>query len=90
VHRADRIAGQEHHDSAQKNWAEHDLANGWGTLPDAHINLDFEPLRHMEALQWQLSVARPHTMLLARELLGSAFIWAGGCLRLILIINSLT
>ena len=28
----------------QKNWAEHNLANGWGTLPDAHIKLDSDPL----------------------------------------------
>jgi hypothetical protein len=54
----------------QKNWAEHDLANGWGTLPDARIKLDSEPLERMHELEWHLSSAKPQTMLLARELLG--------------------
>jgi len=54
----------------QKNWAEHDLANGWGTLPDAHIKLDSDPLERMQRFEELLSIAKPRTMLLACELLG--------------------
>ena len=54
----------------QKNWAEHDLANGWGTLPDAHIKLDSDPLERMQRHEELLSMAKPRTMLLACELLG--------------------
>jgi hypothetical protein len=56
----------------QKNWAEHELANGWGTLPDSHLNLDLEPLQRMQELESLLAEAKPRTILLARELLGIA------------------
>ncbi len=54
----------------QKNWAEYELATGWGTLPDAQVELDREPLERMHELEYHLSTAKPRTMLLARELLG--------------------
>ncbi len=53
----------------QKNWAEHALATGWGTLPDADIELDLDPLARMRELQSQLENVEPRTILLARELL---------------------
>ncbi len=56
----------------QKNWAEHELATMYGTLPDAHIKLDMEPLDRMHELEYHLSQAKPRTVLLARELLGIA------------------
>jgi hypothetical protein len=56
----------------QKNWAEHELANGWGALPDAHLHLDLEPLIEMCNLESLLVDVEPHTVLLARELLGVA------------------
>jgi hypothetical protein len=54
----------------QKNWAAHDLANGWGTLPDAHIELDREPLARMHEIESLIDMCEPRTILLARELLG--------------------
>jgi hypothetical protein len=56
----------------QKNWAEHDLAAGWGTLSDVGIKLDSDPLDRMKELEWHLGQAKPQTMLLARELLRMA------------------
>jgi hypothetical protein len=56
----------------QKNWAEHEAATMWGTLPDAHIELDLEPLNRMKELEDTLGQIEPRTMLLARELLGVA------------------
>jgi hypothetical protein len=56
----------------QKNWAEHEAATMWGTLPDEHINLDTKPLTHMKELEDILGEIEPGTMLLARELLGIA------------------
>jgi len=56
----------------QKNWAEHDAATMWGTLPDAHIDLDTKPLTHMKELEDILGEVEPRTVLLARELLGIA------------------
>ena len=44
----------------------------WGRLPDAHIKLDLEPLHRMYELEYQLAMAEPRTVLLARELLGIA------------------
>ena len=43
----------------QKNWAEHNLANGWGTLPDPHTKLDSDPLERMQRLEELLSMAKP-------------------------------
>lgn len=54
----------------QKNWAEHELATGWGHLPDAGVTLDFEPLNRMHQVEHHLARAEPRTVLLARELLG--------------------
>src|SRR5258705_5989981 len=54
----------------QKNWAEHELATMWGTLPDRNIELDCTPLERMQELEWHLGRVTPRTMLLARELLG--------------------
>lgn len=53
-----------------KNLAEYELANGWGTLPDAHINLDKKPLQQMEELEGLIVMCKPRTALLAREMLG--------------------
>jgi hypothetical protein len=52
----------------QKNWAEHELAAGWGHLPDKGIDLNLEPLERMQEMEYHLS--RMETILLARELLG--------------------
>jgi hypothetical protein len=54
----------------QKNWALHELATMWGTLPDREIKLDLEPLRRMQEFESRLSAPEPRTMLCARELLG--------------------
>ena len=54
----------------QKNWAEHEAATMWGTLPDKDIELDMEPLSRMHELEYILAMQKPHTMLLALELLG--------------------
>jgi hypothetical protein len=54
----------------QKNWAEHELAAGWGYLPDKGIELSLEPLDKMHELEYHLSRTEPRTILLARELLG--------------------
>lgn len=56
----------------QKNWAEHELATMWDTVPNDNIELDTEPLGKMKDLQEILAtdVGRPHTLLGARELLG--------------------
>ena len=58
----------------QKNWAEHEAATMWGTLPDAHIKLDLEPLDRMKEIEGLLAtdVGVPHTMLGARQMLGMA------------------
>jgi hypothetical protein len=56
----------------EKNWAEHEAATMWGTLPDAHLDLDTKPLTHMKELEDILGEVEPRTMLLARELLGIA------------------
>lgn len=53
----------------QKNWAEHELATGWGHLPDKG-DLDLTPLQRMDYLEDHLSQWEPRTILLARELLG--------------------
>jgi hypothetical protein len=54
-----------------KNWAEYDLATGWGTLPSAGIELDHKPLERMQELEYHLATKwKPRTMLLARQLLG--------------------
>jgi hypothetical protein len=34
----------------QKNWAEYDLAAGWGTLSSIDIKLDHDPLERMKDL----------------------------------------
>jgi hypothetical protein len=55
----------------QKNWAEHEAATMWGTLPDDDIKLDLEPLGRMKEIENLLAeIGKPRTMLLARELLG--------------------
>lgn len=54
----------------QKNWAEHELATGWGYLKDSGIPLDMEPLRRMGQFEKQLACSEPRTILLAREMLG--------------------
>ena len=58
----------------QKNWAEHEAATMWGTLPDAHIKLDLEPLDRMKEIEGLLAtdVGVPRTMLGARQMLGMA------------------
>jgi hypothetical protein len=56
----------------QKNWAEYDLAAGWGTLPSDGIKLDSDPLERMKELEYRLAALEPQTMLLARELLRMA------------------
>jgi hypothetical protein len=53
----------------QKNWAEHELGNGWGHLEDS-VKLDLSPLHRMHQLEFHLSQCKPRTILLARELLG--------------------
>jgi hypothetical protein len=53
----------------QKNWAEHNLATGWGALPDKSVELDQSPLDRMTELEYLLAQAKPRTVLLARELL---------------------
>ena len=54
----------------QKNWAEHELATGWGCLPDEGALLDLEPLSRMQDLEYHIAQSEPRTILLARELLG--------------------
>ena len=56
----------------QKNWAEHQAATMWGTLPDNHSpELDLSPLERMKELENLFAeIGKPRTMLLARELLG--------------------
>ena len=55
----------------EKNWAEHDIATMWGTLPDAHINLSFAPHAQMQKIESILvSAGPPRTVESARELLG--------------------
>lgn len=56
----------------QKNWAENDLATGWGTLRTNGIRLDHKPLERMNELECHLANWKPQTMLLARELLQMA------------------
>jgi hypothetical protein len=56
----------------QKNWAEHEKATMWGSLPDKDIKLDCEPLCRMHDLERILADVRPRTALLAQELLGIA------------------
>jgi hypothetical protein len=58
----------------QKNWAEHEAATMWGTLPDAYIKLDLEPLDRMKEIEGLLAtdVGVPRTMLGARQMLGMA------------------
>ena len=58
----------------QKNWAEHDAATMWGTLPDAHIELDLDPLGQMKEIEGLLAtdVGVPRTVLGARQMLGMA------------------
>jgi hypothetical protein len=53
----------------QKNWAEYDLAIGWGTLPHDFVKLDTSPLDRIKELEYFLAQAKPQTALLARELL---------------------
>jgi hypothetical protein len=55
----------------QKNWAEHDVAAGRGTLPSAQLaRPDLSPLERMRELERHLAEVKPHTMLLVYELLG--------------------
>ena len=56
----------------QKNWAEHQAATMWGTLPDNYSpELDLSPLERMKELENLFAeIGEPRTMLLARELLG--------------------
>lgn len=58
----------------QQNWALHELATGWGHLPDKGIDLDRSPLDRMQEIEGIIvsAVERPRTMLLARELLKMA------------------
>jgi hypothetical protein len=56
----------------QKNWAEHDEATLFSSLPDANIELDTEPLDRMKDLEFHISRMEPRTTMLARELLGVA------------------
>ncbi len=54
----------------EKNWAEHELATGWGHLESAGHELDRAPLELMEMIQGHIAECEPRTMLLAREMLG--------------------
>jgi len=56
----------------EKNWAEYEVASGWGHLEDrrAQRGLDLKPLELMVALERHLAGFEPCTVLLARELLG--------------------
>jgi hypothetical protein len=56
----------------QKNWAEHNIATMWGTLPDADIKLDTNPLARMHELEGRLANMVPDTLQCAREMLGIA------------------
>lgn len=53
----------------EKNWTEHELATGFGYLPDRDIDLDREPLRRMRQLEYHLAMCEPRTIMLARQLL---------------------
>jgi hypothetical protein len=53
----------------EKNWAEHSLATGWGTLDDMSVHLDLSPMDQMKGCEDYFSGTEPRTMLGARELL---------------------
>jgi hypothetical protein len=52
-----------------KNWADYDLATGWGTMASDN-ELDLEPLGKMQELEFHLSRIKPRSVLLARQMLG--------------------
>ena len=54
----------------QINWAKHELAIGWGTLPDEGINLSIDPLHRMKEIEQYLAKITPKTALLAQKMLG--------------------
>jgi hypothetical protein len=51
------------------NWATHDIATGYGTLPDAGIDLSLDPLYRMQQIEDTLALITPRTALLAQEML---------------------
>ena len=54
----------------QKNWAENQAADLYGTLPSRNLpELDMSPLQHMREIENVFADWEPRTMLLARELL---------------------
>jgi hypothetical protein len=53
-----------------RNWAEHEAATMWGTLPDKGIHLDTKPLHQMKELESLISEMKPETLHCAREMLG--------------------
>jgi len=54
----------------QINWAKHELATGWNTLPDEGIELSCDPLHRMKEIEQHLAKITPKTSILAQEMLG--------------------
>ena len=54
----------------QINWAKHQLATGWDTLPDEGIELSCAPLQKMKEIEQHLAKITPKTSILAQEMLG--------------------
>jgi hypothetical protein len=54
----------------QINWSKHDLATGFGTLPDEGIKISVAPLHRMKQIEDNLALITPKTAILAQEMLG--------------------
>ena len=55
--------------AVQNNWANHELATGWGRLDHHGLELDSRPLDLKKDIEYHLSRSKPSTMLTACEML---------------------